>query len=376
MLDKHTLNKAEMRPELRPKTRTFAAITAFVEELHVESLSNKLFNRVVGKGDAMDVGAVNVREPIGEEEEKYSGAEWAAWWSEETAQGQWQEAPHLDALGKGKGSKGGKGGKAWGKGNGGKGSDAKGGNKGYGTRPPLVCNRCHGTGHPERVCPTAAGSTSTTKCGCCQGVGHWTSACTSFGGGKFVPAHQRPKGGGKGASSLEEVGAWQQQQTPGSALAIAAPGQSMFSQWASQGPWMQAAGGPKICDSIGTVGGWKLKVINSMARVERAYAPEYAVEEEHVEEDSTVTVRRGTIQRCKNGRKTIRPAKIERYGDRSFDQWVKDEEGKERRTRARQVEDEGAHHPRAFAPEVCASHASFCSNDESNSCTVERRYIS
>ena len=79
MLDKSTLNKAEMRPELRPKTRTFAAITAFVEELHVESLSNKLFNRVVGKGDAMDVGAVNVREPVGEEDEKYSAAEWAAW---------------------------------------------------------------------------------------------------------------------------------------------------------------------------------------------------------------------------------------------------------------------------------------------------------
>ena len=177
----------------------------------MESLSNKLFNCVVGKGDAMDVGAVNVREPIGEEEEKYSGAEWAALWSEETAQGQWQEAPHLDALGKGKGSKGGKGGKAWGKGNGGKGSDAKGGGKGYGARPPLVCNRCLGTGHPERVCPTAVGSSSTTKCNCCQGVGHWTSACTSFGGGKFVPAHMRPKGGGKGASSLEEGGAWQQQ---------------------------------------------------------------------------------------------------------------------------------------------------------------------
>ena len=117
MLDKSTLATAEMRPELRPKTRTFANITAFVEELHIESLSNELFSRVVGKGDAMDVGAVNVREPVAEEEEKYSAAEWAAWWSEDAGQGQWQENPHLDALGKGKGSKGGKGGKAWGKGN-------------------------------------------------------------------------------------------------------------------------------------------------------------------------------------------------------------------------------------------------------------------
>ena len=75
-----------------------------------------------------------------------------------------------------------------------------------------------------------------------------------------------------------------------------------------------------MCDSIGAVGGWKLKVINSMARVERAYAPEYSVEETHVEEANTVTVRSGTIRRCKNGMKTIRPAKNERYGDRSFDQ--------------------------------------------------------
>ena len=179
-----------------------------------------------------------------------------------------------------------------GKGNGGKGSDAKGGGKGYGARPPLVCNRCLGTGHPERVCLTAVGSTSTTKCSCCQGGGHWTSACTSFGGGKFVPAHQRPKGGGKGASSLEEAGAWQQQQPPNSTLAIAAPGQSMFSNWASQGPWMQAAGGPKVCDSIGAGGGWKLKVITSMAKAQRTYAPEYSIEETHVEEASAVFVSR------------------------------------------------------------------------------------
>ena len=29
-----------------------------------------------------------------------------------------------------------------------------------------------------------------------------------------------------------------------------------------------------------------------------------------------------------NGKKTIRPAKFERYGDRSFDQWVRDEDRK------------------------------------------------
>ena len=63
MLDKSTLAKVEILPELRPKNRTFAAITAFVEELHIESPSNKLFSRVVRKGDAMDVGAVTTREP-------------------------------------------------------------------------------------------------------------------------------------------------------------------------------------------------------------------------------------------------------------------------------------------------------------------------
>ena len=157
MLDKSTLAKAVMRPELRPKKRTFATITACVDELHIESLSNKLFSRVVGKGDAMDVGAVNVREPVGEEEEKFSAAEWASWWSEDAGQGQWQEIPHLDALGKGKGSKGGKGGKAWGKGAWRKGADTKGGGKGGGgatgyARPPLVCNRCLGTGELGSSC--------------------------------------------------------------------------------------------------------------------------------------------------------------------------------------------------------------------------------
>ena len=112
MLDKTTLAKAEMRPEVRPRTRTYANIIAFVEELHIERLSNKLFSRVVGNGDAMDVGAVNVRVSVAEDEEKYSAAEWAAWGSEDAGQGQWQENPHLDGLGKGKGSKGGKAGKA------------------------------------------------------------------------------------------------------------------------------------------------------------------------------------------------------------------------------------------------------------------------
>ena len=143
-------------------------------------------------------------------------------------------------------------------------------------------------GHPERACPTAVGSSSTTKYSCCQGVGHWTSACTSPGCGKFVPAHQRPKGGGKGASSLEEARGYpqqqqQQQQQQGNALAIAAPGQSMLSNWASQGPWMQAAGGPKVVDFVGAVGGWKLKVITSMAKAQRAYAPDYSSEATHVE---------------------------------------------------------------------------------------------
>ena len=104
-------------------------------------------------------------------EERHTAEEWESWFSWPLA----EESPedrHLDAFkgtgkGKGKGKCGGK---------------SKG--KGYG-RPPLVCNRCKGTGHPERECATPVGSTSTTKCGNCRGGGHWVSACTSLGNGKY-----------------------------------------------------------------------------------------------------------------------------------------------------------------------------------------------
>ena len=41
-----------------------------------------------------------------------------------------------------------------------------------------------------------------------------------------------------------------------------------------------------------------------------------------------VTVRKGVTRRCKKGKETIRPAKIEHFGDRSFDQWSRHEDRK------------------------------------------------
>ena len=55
-------------------------------------------------------------------------------------------------------------------------------------------------------------------------------------------------------------------------------------------------------------------------------------------------MRRGLTRRCKNGKRTIRSAKFERVGNKSFDQWVRDED---RKTKSRthvdgsQVTDDG-----------------------------------
>ena len=58
MLDKHTLAKAELRPELKGHGRSFVDIRNLLEELHVESLSTQLYSKIFGRGDAMDVGGV------------------------------------------------------------------------------------------------------------------------------------------------------------------------------------------------------------------------------------------------------------------------------------------------------------------------------
>ena len=58
MLDRHTLAKAELRPELKGHSRTFQGICDLIGELHVESLSAQLYVEIVGRGDAMDVGGV------------------------------------------------------------------------------------------------------------------------------------------------------------------------------------------------------------------------------------------------------------------------------------------------------------------------------
>ena len=58
MLDRHTVAKAELRPELKGHSRTLQGIRDLIGELHVEPLSAQLYGKIVGPGDAMDVGGV------------------------------------------------------------------------------------------------------------------------------------------------------------------------------------------------------------------------------------------------------------------------------------------------------------------------------
>ena len=120
----------------------------------------------------------------------------------------WPQDNSLDAFkGKGKGkNKGGK--QEWKPNPPSKGRDAQG---------RIICNRCTGHSHPEKLCGTPAGSTSTHKCTCCQGNGHDKAVCAAPGGGKHVP-YTPGKGAtqrffGKGSGKVSDVApGWDQQQ--------------------------------------------------------------------------------------------------------------------------------------------------------------------
>ena len=58
LLDPATMLKADARAELKPAVRTYQAIRNFVDELYVESLSTQLYSKMVGRGDAMDIGGI------------------------------------------------------------------------------------------------------------------------------------------------------------------------------------------------------------------------------------------------------------------------------------------------------------------------------
>ena len=109
--------------------------------------------------------------------------------------------------------------------------------------------------------------------------------------------------------------AWAQQGGPPPPTAPAAPsaiapGTSMFASWAASGPWMAAAA-PRTADSIQPASGWKLKVIRSLDKKLKEYAPTYATEDEEETEEpvETMIVRKGIIKKNKNGCKPIRPVK-------------------------------------------------------------------
>ena len=81
LIDPVTKAKADNRVELKPAVRSFQAIRDYLEELYLEGLSNRLYSKIVGRGDAMDVSAVapgnSEERPV--ETEKYSYGEWMSW---------------------------------------------------------------------------------------------------------------------------------------------------------------------------------------------------------------------------------------------------------------------------------------------------------
>ena len=61
----------------------------------------------------------------------------------------------------------------------------------------------------------------------------------------------------------------------------------------------------------------------------KAYKPDYSSEPDDEEPEATMTIRQGGIQKCKNGKKSLRPVKSNKKdwtADKSFDQWLREEE--------------------------------------------------
>ena len=237
LIDEKTKDKATQRADLRRENRSSEAILTFLEELYVDEPIEKSHRK---RTVPMEVSALNQAlagngEPTGDgEEEKYTGAEWAQYMGMAAVDPGASEHNALDAMGKG-GNSGGKGGKYGGK---------AGLNLSGAYRPAIVCRRCGGAGHPERVCGTPEGSTSTTACAVCKGKGHWVKDCTRYGGGKYLSPAQRKGGGkgGRGVTSLEDAMSQEHQAVQQTSHPPA--GTTMFAQWsanAMQGPWMQPA---------------------------------------------------------------------------------------------------------------------------------------
>ena len=334
--DMKTRSRMEARAELSsPASRTPEKLQSFIEELYEEKRNEAVFSRI-GKGDPMDViGVAWKEEPDSQgEEERYTAAEWQEW--EQHQQDAHYPPPpvpdpswtrgdnHLDAMGKGV-----KGGKGKGPGKGG----------GKGGKGQLICRRCGGAGHPERVCGTPIGSTSTITCNVCKGRGHTMALCPSYGGGKYVPPQQRQRSAGKGgisdlaerppeAGSQGAVVPWV--PPSGTQHAQLPPATQNAANWAMNGPWMGA--GARPIDSVqrqvapDPVPGWKMKVIYSITKAQNKYKPEYnnAIDVEEEEEESPdwkVPVMKGMKKRCKNGKVSIVKATKDYSADSSFDAW-------------------------------------------------------
>ena len=356
LIDPVTQGKADMKYGTMIR-RDFQKMRDYLEELYLQSLTNSVYAKV-GKGTAMDVSALTGCGAAGcngcdapptspSDGEKYTHEEWAEWYQSPEYSpvaenpSEWN---HIDGL---KGGK--KGGKGWGgsawspKGaawspKGGKkgGGDYGGGKAGKGGGwQPMACHTCNGKGHPARVCPTPVGSTSTIACNICQGNGHIGRDCTSYGGGKYLPPSMRGKGGKRGVSAIDDQDQGTANGQGGKTDSALQPGLSMMQQWLASGPWM---GTPQTISSVqgsastgtGPVPpAWAMKVIRSLDKKIKAYKPDYSSEPDDEEPEATMTIRQGCIQKCKNGKKSLRPVKSNKKdwtADKSFDQWLREEE--------------------------------------------------
>ena len=93
-----------------------------------------------------------------------------------------------------------------------------------------------------------------------------------------------------------------------SSRAMPPAGTSMLQTWMNAGPWM---GNPKTITSLQASpepSGWRMKIIQSLDRKTKMYEPDYS-EAFDEDEPEKIVILQGKYQRCKNGRKSIRPMK-------------------------------------------------------------------
>lgn len=181
------------------------------------------------------------------------------------------------------------------------------------SRPPLVWNWCKGTGHPQKVCGTPAGSTSRTTLLCCRGMDTGRAPAR-----RMAATNMSHRSRGRPKVEARGCPAWTKPHRLQLIPSATSPG-SIFASWAASRPWM-ASSVPEVIAFVQT-SGWKVKVTQSLGTKLKAFEPALAPEDAAVEETETgIVMKRGVVTKCKNRKTILRPVKFRRniHADKSF----------------------------------------------------------